>query len=108
MPAIKIYKVFLTPDAIQDLKDIYEYIAEASEHPEIAWAYIGKLRGKCHSLEAAPPRGRKRDDLRKNLRVIPIDKNAVAAFEVNEKKRTVTILNIFYGGRDYETIMRDI
>lgn len=105
---MKNYDVFLTPDAINDLKDIYQYIADASGLPEVAWAYIEKLRGKCHNLGTAPLKGHKRDDLRKNLRIVAVDKNAVAAFEVNEKKRSVTILNIFYGGRDYETIMRDI
>ena len=103
---MKKYDVLLMPDAIQDLKDIYEFIADASGLPQVAWAYIEKLRNECHDLKSAPLRGHKRDDLRKNLRVVPIDKNAVIAFEVNEKKRTVTVLNIFYGGRDYETIMR--
>ena len=102
---MKNYEVYLTPDAIKDLTDIYEYITEKSELPEVAWAYIEKLRQKCHGLRTAPLIGLKRDDLRKNLRIIAIDKNAVVAFEVNEDKQTVTILNIFYGGRDYETIM---
>ena len=53
-----------------------------------------------------PQRGQQRDDLRKNLRILAIDRAAVAAFEVDEEKQTVTILNVFYGGRDYETIMR--
>ncbi len=104
---MKNYDVFLTPDAIQDLKFIYDYIADASGLPEVAWRYIEKLRKKCTDLQTAPLRGHKRDDLRKNLRVVAIDKNAVAAFEVHEKKQSVTILNIFYGGRDYDTLMRD-
>jgi len=102
------YDVYLTPDAIKDLEAIYEYISDASGLPEVAWAYIEKLKNKCRNLKTAPLRGHKRDDLRKNLRIVTIDKNAVAAFEVNEKKRTVTILNIFYGGRDYEAIMRNM
>ena len=91
---MKSYEVYLTPDAIQDLTDIYEYIAAKSGLPQVAWAYIEKLRQKCHDK-----------DLRKNLRIIALDKNAIAAFEVNEDKQIVTILNIFYGGRDYEAIM---
>ncbi len=104
---MKNYDVYLTPDAIKDLEAIYEYIADTSGLPEVAWAYIEKLKNKCWDLKTVPLRGHKRDDLRKNLRIVTVDKNAVAAFEVNEKKRTVTILNIFYGGRDYETIMRN-
>jgi len=40
-----------------------------------------------------------------NLRIVPIDKKAVAAFIVDEEKGAVLVLNIFYGGRDYETLM---
>ncbi len=105
---MKTYEVFLTPDAIEDLADIYDYIADASGLPEVAWAYIEKLRHKCHDLRLAPVRGQKRDDLRQNTRIIAVDKNAVAAFEVDEKKRTVIVLNIFYGGRDYDALMKDM
>jgi len=41
----------------------------------------------------------------KNLRIVPIDKKAIIAFMVDEELHAVTILNIFYGGRDYEAIM---
>lgn len=105
---MKIYKVSLMPDAIRDLSDIYKYIAEKSGIPDVAMAYVQKLRNKCEKLETAPIRGTNRDDLRDNLRIVAIDKNAVIAFEVNEQKSTVTILNIFYGGKDYDTIMCNI
>jgi len=102
---MKSYDVYLMPDAINDLAGIYEYIADKSGLPEVAWASIQKLREKCFGLSLAPVRGQKRDDLRDKLRVLAIDKNAIAAFEVNEEQATVTILNIFYGGRDYDAIM---
>ena len=102
---MKNYDVYLTPEAIKDPTDIYEYITEESNLPEVAWAYIEKLRLKCHSLKTAPLIGQKRYDLCKNLRIIPIDNSAVAAFEVNEEKQIVIILSIFYGGREYETMM---
>ena len=41
----------------------------------------------------------------KVLRIAPIDKKAVAAFIVDEKQQAVLILNIFYGGRDYEALI---
>jgi toxin ParE1/3/4 len=104
---MKYYDVYLMPDAIKDLSEIYEYILEASGFPEVAWAYIEKLRQKCYDFRTTPIRGQKCDDLRQHLRIAVIDKNAVAAFEVDEDKQRVTILNIFYDGRDYETIMRD-
>lgn len=105
---MKTYDVSLTPDAIADLAAIYRFIVDESRYSEIAWNYIERLREKCYSLERAPIRGQKRDDLRANLRILAIDKNAVAAFEVDESHLTVTILNIFYGGEDYETVMGDV
>jgi len=103
---MKTYKVSLKPDAIADLQTIYEYIALEKGMPEVAWAYIQRLEKSCNKLENAPLRGQKRDDLRKNLRIVPIDKNAVAAFEVDEDAQLVTILNIFHGGQDYDAIMK--
>jgi plasmid stabilization system protein ParE len=96
------------PDAIKDLESLYEYITEQSCFPERAWSYIEKLRSKCQELEIAPLRGQQRNDLMKNLRVYPLNKKTVAAFIVDENKQTVNILNIFYGGRDYEAIMSPI
>ncbi len=102
---MKTYNVYLMPDAIKDLENIYDYISAKSGYPERAWAYIEKLWQKCHELETAPLRGQQRNDLRENLRVCPLDKKTIAAFVVDEKEQTVKILNIFYGGRDYEAIM---
>lgn len=104
---MKKYDVYLMPDAIKDLEGIYVHITDKSGFPERAWAYIEKLRRKCHELETAPIRGQRRDDLMENLRITPIDKKAVAAFIVDEEKQAVLILNIFYGGRDYEALMSE-
>ncbi|SOD22085.1 type II toxin-antitoxin system RelE/ParE family toxin [Nitrosomonas ureae] len=92
---MKSYEVYLTPDAIQDLTDIYEYITEKSGFPQVAWAYIEKLHHKCHDLKTTPLIGQQRDDLRKNLRIIAIDKNAIAAFEVIEDKKSSLFLIFF-------------
>ena len=102
---MKKFRVYLTPDAIKDLEGLYDYIADKSGFPERAWAYIEKLRQKCQELDVAPFQGTRRDDLMENLRVAPLNKKVVVAFIVNETQQAVLILNIFYGGRDYETIM---
>ena len=99
------YVVYLMPDAINDLEDVYGYIADKSGFPERALGYVEKLRQKCRDLGTVPLRGQQRDDLMHNLRIVPIDKKAVAAFVVDEEKRSVLVLNIFYGGRDYEALM---
>lgn len=102
---MKTYKVSLRPDAISDLQNIYTYISEASGFPDVAIEYIRRLKKKCETLTSAPHRGLKRDDIRPNLRTLALDKRTVAAFEINEEAREVDILNIFYGGRDYEILL---
>lgn len=98
------YQVQLMPDAIKDLEAIYLFIADNSQIPDVAFSYIQKLKQACLTLETAPLRGQKRDDLRENLRILPIDKKAIIAFDVDEDAKIVRILNIFYGG-DYDTIL---
>jgi len=99
-----IYDVYFAPDAFRDLEDIYKYIADGSGFPERAWAYMEKLRSRCRELETCPQRGRQRNDLMSGLRIYPLDKKAVAAFVVDEERHLVCILNIFYGGRNYEAL----
>lgn len=102
---MKTYVVYFMPDAVKDLENIYEYIAEQSGFPERAWNYMEKLKLKCQELETSPVRGRQRNDLMAGLRVYPINKRSVAAFVVDEAEHTVCILNVFYGGRDYEVLL---
>lgn len=98
------YRVYFMPDAIEDLENIYFYIAEQSGFPERAWNYIEMLKSKCQELETFPIRGQLRSDLMEGLRIYPLDDKAVAAFLVNEADLMVQVLNVFYGGRDYEVL----
>ncbi len=103
---MKRYDVLLTPSAESDLLEIGAFIADESGFPDVAIAYIERLRDKCqHQLSTAPHRGQQRDDLSKGLRVLPLEKNTVVAFKIDQKKQIVVILNFFYGGRDYDAIM---
>ena len=101
---MKLYDVLLTPDAIADLQNIYDYVADESGSYEVALSYIQKLHKRCEELlTIAPIRGQARDDLRTGVRIAPLNKKAVIAFEVHESH--VLVLNIFHGGEDYEALM---
>jgi toxin ParE1/3/4 len=100
---MKTYDVLFTPAAVEDLRQIYAFIAEQSGHSEIALSYMQTLRVGCEKLSIAPMRGQARDDIREGLRIIPLEGKVVAAFEVRES--SVLILSILYGGRDYETLL---
>jgi plasmid stabilization system protein ParE len=52
-----------------------------------------------------PHRGTMRDDVRSGLRITHYKKRTVIAFDVDNDQ--VSIIAVFYGGQDYETILKD-
>jgi toxin ParE1/3/4 len=96
------FEVVLRPQAEEDLESIYRYIAKDS--PGRAISYIRRLRQRCDSLAHFPERGRPRDDLVPGLRVLVFERSAVIAYRI--EGNSVRIVDIFYRGRDYETILR--
>ncbi len=53
-----------------------------------------------------PHRGTRREDLRPGLRITNYKGRAVIAFGVDDATELVSILGVFYGGRDYETALQ--
>jgi toxin ParE1/3/4 len=100
---MKTYRVNFRPMAEADLFALYEYIADEAGHA-VASAYIDRIEDACLALQTFPERGTRRDDIRPGLRTIGVEKRVTIAFQVS--KSDVTILRIFYGGRDYERSLR--
>lgn len=59
----------------------------------------------CESLQTFPHRGTARDDVRPGLRITHYKKRAVIACAVLGEQ--VSIIGVFYGGRDFEAILQD-
>jgi toxin ParE1/3/4 len=91
------------PEADQDFEWIYDAIARASG-PATAFDYVQRLRAFCERLEYAGERGGRRDDIRDGLRIVGFERRVTVAFSVDESR--VTILRLFYGGRDWEGAFR--
>ncbi len=100
---MKKFKVGFRPRAEADLFGIYRYIAEEAGH-EVAGAYIERIEATCMSLETFSKRGTRRDDIRPGLRTMGFERRATIVFQVQEA--AVVIVRIFYGGRDYERVLR--
>lgn len=98
------HRVIFSPEAEDQLVELYRYIAQAG-FPAAAQRYTQAIISYCESLRTFPLRGTRRDDVRPGLRVINYRKRTVIAFEVDGT--TVSILGIFYGGRDYESLLHD-
>lgn len=95
--------VVFTPEAQEQLVALYRYIAAAAS-PEIAERYTRAIITYCESMQAFPHRGTCRDDIRPGLRITHYKKRAVIAFDVDAER--VSILGVYYGGQDYETILQ--
>jgi len=98
------YRVIFTPEAEEQLTALYRYIAKAAS-PDIAARYTEAIVSYCESLHSFPHRGTMRDDVRPGLRITNYKKRTVIAFDVDAEM--VSIIGIFYGGQDYETIIQE-
>jgi plasmid stabilization system protein ParE len=98
------YRVVFAPEVEEQLAALYRYIASVASN-DIADRFTEAIVQFCESLSTFPRRGNKRDDVRPGLRVTNYRKRVVIAFVVDPG--VVSILGVFYGGRDYETILQD-
>ena len=97
--------VVLSENAIFDLEAIGAYILESSGSENIANGFVDRIKERCQSIGNAPRGGRPRDDIAPGLRMVPFEHSAVFVYVIADD--LVHIVSIFYGGRDYEALMRD-
>ena len=95
------YQVLFRPEAQKDLVDIFERILVISQDQQSARRFVSRIVSRCRRIGNVPRGGRPRDDLSAGMRIVPFEHSAVVAYIVTDK---VEILNIFYGGRDYEAL----
>lgn len=98
------HRVVFSPEAEEQLAALYHHIAVVAS-PHIAARYTEAIVTYCESLHTFPHRGTMRDDVRPGLRITHYRKRAVIAFMVDVE--LVSIIGVFYGGQDYQTILQD-
>ena len=98
--------VRIRAQANQDIKDIFDWIASESGHSQTAEKFIDRIYDACETLGEFPLKGRARGDLQHGVRTLPFERIAVITYRVLLDE--VEVLNIFYGGRDWETIVADM
>ena len=101
------YTVSYSGDALNDLREIYTYIANELLVPETAAAQVGGIRKEVLSLDFMPARYALVEwepwhSL--GMYQFPVN-NFIVYYLVDDKERTVTVARIFYGGRDIEEII---
>ncbi len=101
------YSVVYSPEAMDDLREIYTYIAFTLMVPESAEKQVNRIRKEVRSLDFMPSRYSFVDwEPWKSMGMhkVPID-NFVVYYTVNDDSRTVTVIRIFYGGQDVGNIV---
>ena len=97
-------RVIFSPEAEEQLVALYGYIAEAAS-PDTAAQYTEAIVSYCECMGNFPLRGTMRDDVRPGLRITNYKKRTVIAFAVEDGQ--VSVIGVFYGGQDYETILQN-
>ena len=101
------YNVIYVPAAKEDLKNIYRYIAFDLVEPKIAEKQVNRIRTCIKKLEQFPkkhPAVEWEPWSSIGMRFVPVD-NYVVYYLVNDDNLLVTIVRIFYGGRDIKNII---
>ena len=101
--------LFLTHQAEDDLKSIFEYVAFTLLEPDIASSLIRRIEAAIISLEYMPERYRlyeKEPWYSIGLRQMPID-NFIIFYVSRVEEQTVTIIRIMYGGSDIEEHLKN-
>ncbi len=94
------YSVVCSPEAMDDLKEIYAYIAFTLMVQETAEKQVNRIRKEVRSPDFMPSRYSLVDwEPWKSMGMhkVPVD-NFVVYYTVNDDSRTVTVIRIFYGG----------
>lgn len=103
------YHVQYSAEAVEDLRNIYQYIAEELQAPQAAQGQADRIRKAIRALNSFPSRFAAVDWepwASMGMRKVPVD-NYLVFYLVQNEDSTVTIVRIFYAGRNIEEIIKE-
>lgn len=96
------YQVIYSPEALNDLKKIYSYIAFDLQVPDTAQKQTDRIRKEIRSLDFMPMRYSPVEWepwKSMQMRKLPVD-NFIVYYTADSDALTVSIIRIFYQGQD--------
>ncbi len=99
-----VYQVIYSPEALNDIRKIYSYIAYELQVPETATNQVNRIRHEIRTLDFMPMRYAIVDwEPWKSMQMhkLPVD-NYIIFYIADSQRMTVTIIRIVYGGQDIE------
>ena len=96
------YEIIMTPDAVEDLWDLRNYIADVLLSPETALEYIRIVREEIASLSQFPARFKPMEDEPWNSRGVRrlLAKNFYVYYWIDEPRKRVSVMNVIFARRD--------
>ena len=105
----KSFRIIYSADALDDLRDIYSYIAFNLMAKSTAKNLVSRIRSEISSLKSMPeryPLAEWEPWHSMGVRTLLVG-NYIAYYHPNLENNTILIARIFYGGRDIENIIRE-
>ena len=101
------YEIEISDIAGEDLDSIIEYLIYKLKAPNAAEDFLVLLEQKIESLRTAPKAFKVIEDEALSLDQIRIMqvKNYLVFFVIDEKNKTVSIIRVLYGRRDWMNIL---
>lgn len=103
------YTVIYAPEALDDLRGLYAYIAFELHAPQAAFRMVNRIRAEIRGLERFPEKHRCvswEPWASQDMRSMPV-RNYMVYYSVDKERFTVSVFRIFYGGRDVEHIIQE-
>lgn len=102
--SLPVFDVRFVRAAINDLRVIARHLERTTGDIAGAVRRTREIRTFAMSMSALPYQGTRRDNVRPGLRTAATGQ-AVIAFDVQEKTRSVRLPGIFHGGQNYSTVL---
>ena len=101
------YTVLYSSQAVEDLRNIYSYIAYDLQVPEIAQEQVNRIRNGIRALDYLPfryPLVEWEPWHSIEMHHFPVD-HFIVFYQIDPNANTVTVIRIFYSGRDVRYIV---
>ena len=106
---MKTYTLHYTPEAIDDLRDIYSYIAYHLQEKGTAQDQVRRIQAEIKKIKKMPEQSQRvvwEPWHSIGMRFLPVD-HYVVYYEIDQDNKVVHIDRILYGGRDAEGMVRN-
>ncbi len=101
---MQLLPVLYRQEAGADLDNIFIYLVEQGASSSNERGFVGRIKARCQDIGNVPEGFPARPDLGPGIRLAQFERSAVILYRATEE--AVEIFRVFYGGRDYETLMR--